>query len=71
MKVADNKFERIAIGLMFGAGTAVAAVAVGYIAHYDLGLSRLEVRTHSLVIACLLAVLLAVDYYGKKLRKPK
>ena len=49
----------------------MAAVAVGYIAHYDLGLTRLEVRTHSLVIAGLIALLLMVDYYGKKLRKPK
>jgi hypothetical protein len=69
--MADNNFDRIATGLMSAAGAAVAAVAVGYIAHYDLGLTRLEVRTHSLVIAGLIALLLAVDYYGKKLRKPK
>jgi hypothetical protein len=69
--MADNNFDRIATALMSAAGAAVAAVAVGYIAHYDLGLTRLEVRTHSLVIAGLIALLVAVDYYGKKLRKPK
>jgi hypothetical protein len=69
--MADNNFDRIATALMSAAGAAVAAVAIGYIAHYDLGLTRLELRTHSLVIAGLIALLLAVDYYGKKLRRPK
>jgi hypothetical protein len=50
---------------------AVAALLVGYIAHYDFGLSRLGIRTSALIGAAVIATLLATEYFEKDLRKPK
>jgi hypothetical protein len=69
--MANDKFETIATGLILGAGAAVAAASFGYIAHYDLGLSRQEIRAPALLTAGVIALLLAVEYFGKQLRKPK
>ena len=53
-------------------GVAVlAAFALAHIAHYDLGVSRHEIRTQALIGAAVLAMLMAVEYFGKKFRKPK
>ena len=46
-----------------------AALSLAYIAHYDFGLSRQEIRTAALVGAVVIAVLVAVEFFGKKLRK--
>jgi hypothetical protein len=47
---------------------------VEYIAHYDFGLSRLDIRTSALLGAAtfvlIVALLLATEYF-EKLRKPK
>jgi hypothetical protein len=50
---------------------ALAALTVGYIALYDLGFSRQEIRTQALLGAAIIAVLLATEYFEKNLRKPK
>ena len=50
---------------------AMAAFTVGYVAHYDLGLSRLDIRTLALIGAAIIALLLATEYFGKMLRKTK
>jgi hypothetical protein len=53
---------------------AAVALTVGYIAHYDFGVSRLDIRmlalTGAAVFAVIVIVLLAAEFY-KKLRKPK
>jgi hypothetical protein len=54
-----------------GVGAIVTAVSLGYIAHYDLGFSRQEIRTQAVVGAAILGLLVATEYFGKKLRKPK
>jgi hypothetical protein len=46
------------------------ALSLAYIAHYDFGLSRQEIRTPAVVGAAVIAVLVAVEFFGKKLRKP-
>jgi hypothetical protein len=48
-----------------------AALALAFIAHYDFGLSREEIPTPAVVGAAVIAVLVAVEYFGKKLAKPK
>jgi hypothetical protein len=48
-----------------------AALTLAYIAHYEFGLSRQEIRTPAVVGATVIAVLVAVEFFGKKLRKPK
>jgi hypothetical protein len=50
---------------------AITALSMAYIAHYDFGLSREEIRTLTVVGAAVVAVLVAVEFFGKKLRKPK
>jgi hypothetical protein len=50
---------------------AMAALTVGYIAHYDLGFSRQDIRTRALIGAAIIALLLATEFFGKMLRKSK
>ena len=50
---------------------AFTALWLAYIAHYDFGLSRQEIRAPAIVGAFVIAVLVAVEFFGKKLRKPK
>ena len=52
-------------------GAIVTALSVGYIAHYDFGLSRQEIRTKAVIGAAIIGLLMATEYFGKKLRKPK
>ena len=47
------------------------ALSLAYIAHYDFGLSREEIRTLAVVVASVIAFLMAVEFFGKKLRRPK
>jgi hypothetical protein len=53
------------------AATVTAALTAGHTASYDLGFSPQEIRTQALTVAIVIGLLLAVDHYGKKLRKPK
>jgi len=50
---------------------AMAALTVGHIAHYDLGISRHEIRIQAIIGAGIIALLVATEFFGKKLRKPK
>jgi hypothetical protein len=51
-------------------GAVVTALSVEYIAHYDLGYSRQEIRTQAVIGAAIIGLLMAAEYLGKKLRKP-
>ena len=42
-----------------------AAITLGHIAHFEFGFSRQQIG------AAVIAALLAVEFFGKKLRKPK
>ena len=56
---------------MMAMSTASAiALSLAYIAHYDFGLSRQEIRTPAVVGAAVIAVLVAVEFFCKKLREP-
>jgi hypothetical protein len=52
-------------------GAIVTASSVGYVAHYDLGFSRQEVHTKAVIGVAIIGLLMATEYLGKKLRKPK
>jgi hypothetical protein len=60
--------------LRYVAVAAWTALTIGYIAHYDFGLSRLDIRMAALIgaatFAVIVALLLATEFY-EKLRKPK
>ena len=53
---------------------SMIALTVGYVAHYDFGLSRLTIRTSALkgaaIFAAIFALLLATEWF-EKLRKSK
>jgi hypothetical protein len=50
---------------------ATTAFWLAYIADDDFGLSREEIRTSAVVGAVVIAALVAIEYFGKKLAKPK
>jgi hypothetical protein len=61
-----------AVSLVMAMSTATGvALSLAYIAHYDFGLSREEIRTPAVVGVVVIAVFVAVEFFGKKLRKPK
>jgi hypothetical protein len=67
----EKTIER-ALSLVLAMSTASAiALSLAYIAHYDFGLSRQEIRTPAVVAACVIAALVVIDFFGKGLRKPK
>jgi predicted membrane protein len=70
--MVDSSFEKIA-AVVLGSGVAaiVAASLMGYIAHYELGLSRQEIRTPAVIAAAIIGLLLVTEYFGKKFAKPK
>jgi membrane-bound metal-dependent hydrolase YbcI (DUF457 family) len=61
------------IGFVVRAAVSAMVVAflLGYAAHHDWGLSRATIRTDALLTALLLGILLAIDMFGRKLRRPK
>lgn len=67
----DPTTPDIMIVLVAIAGAAFAAAALAYIAHYSLGLSRMEIRVTSMVVAGAVAVLLGVGLLSEKFGKQK
>jgi hypothetical protein len=66
----EKSIDRV-LNLMMAMSTASAiALSLAYIAHYDFGLSRQEIRTPAVVGAAVIAVLVAVEFFCKKLREP-
>jgi hypothetical protein len=60
------------LAVLLSVTTAVtAALTAGYTARYDLGLAPQQIRTQAVIVAIIIGLLLAIDHYGKKLRKPK
>jgi hypothetical protein len=67
----ETTVGRVLVFLMGAATAIMVAITVGYIAHYDFGLSRREIRTPAMIAAAIIGLLLATEFFGKKLRKPK
>jgi hypothetical protein len=60
-----------ALIILMATSTAIAAaLTLAYVAHYGFGFSRDEIRTPAVVGAAVIAVLVAAELFGKKLRKP-
>jgi hypothetical protein len=67
-------WKRQSAGFFFLMSVGVAAFTalfLAYIAHYDFGLSREEIRTPAVAAAVVIATLMAVEFFGKRLRNPK
>jgi hypothetical protein len=63
--------DRVLVVVMSVGAAVMAAVTMGYVAHYDFGLSRQEIRTSALLGAIVIGALLAVEHFGEMLRRPK
>jgi hypothetical protein len=50
---------------------AYAAIAMGYVAQYGLGFSLEEIRGTAMLTAVVLTTAIAIEFFGKKLRKAK
>ena len=66
----EKAIDRFLTLLMAVSGAAFTAVMLAYIAHYDFGLSREEIRTFAVIAAAVGVALVVIEYFGKKLRKP-
>jgi hypothetical protein len=67
----ETTVGRVLSFLMSVVAAAFTALSLAYIAHYDFGLSREEIRTPAVAAAVVIAMLMAVEFFGKRLRKPK
>jgi hypothetical protein len=67
----ETTVGRVLTYVMSVVTAAFTALWLAYIAHYDFGLSRQEIRAPAIVGAFVIAVLVAVEFFGKKLRKAK
>jgi predicted membrane protein len=54
-----------------GVSALVVAFLLGYAAHHQWGLSRSTIRTDALLAALLIGTLVAIEFFGRNLRKPK
>jgi hypothetical protein len=61
----ESRFDIVTIAsAVFVAG--YAAMALRYVALYDLGLSRHEVRSGAIIAAALMAAMVAIDFLARK-----
>jgi hypothetical protein len=67
----ETTVERALFVLASVVAAGITALALALIAHYDFDLSREEIRSLAVDGAVVIAVLVAVDFFGKKLRKPQ
>ena len=67
----ETPVDRVLTYLMAMGTATMAALTLAYIAHYDVGLSRQEISTSAVAAAAVIAMLVAVEFFAKKLRKPK
>ena len=67
----EKALNRI-ISIVTATSTAGAvALSLAYIAHYDFGFSREEIRAPALIGAGIIAALVAADFFVESLRKRK
>lgn len=66
----DRLGVMITFAVIAGFATLVA-FTLGYVAHYDIGLSRLEIRSTSLIASGAIAMLLAIELFSQYWHKPK
>ena len=67
----ERPVDRALLFLMSVITAAITALALALVAHFDFGLSREEIRSAAMVGAGVVTMLVAVEFFGKKLRKLK
>ena len=66
----ESKFDIVTTASAIGVA-AYMAIMMGYVARYDLGFSPQEIRDTAVAIAVIIAALVAIDFFAKKLGKAK
>jgi hypothetical protein len=67
----EKAVDRVIRIVMSGVAATAVALSLVYIAHYDFGFSREEIRAPALVGAGIIAALVAGDFFAERLRKLK
>jgi len=70
----ESKFKFLVVVTSVANAVGIAtcvAIALRYVALYDVGFSSEQVRGGAIVAAILMAALVAIELVGKKLRKAK
>ena len=67
----ENRLRLVITFAVVAGSAALAAFTLGYVAYYDIGLSRIEIRHSALIATALIAMLLATELFGRHWHKPK
>jgi hypothetical protein len=67
----EKTVERVLSAMIATSKATIVSLFLAYIAHEDLGLSPQAIRIPALAAASVIAALLAVEFFGKKWRKPR
>jgi hypothetical protein len=67
----EKRVERVLSAMIATNIAIVVSLSLAYIAHDDFGLSPQAIRIPALAAACVIAALVAIEFFGKKLRKLK
>jgi hypothetical protein len=65
----EKAVDRVVRIVMSGVAATAAALSLVYIAHYDFGFSREEIRGPALIGAGIIAALVAAEFFAERLRK--
>jgi hypothetical protein len=65
----DKVIDRSLSFLLYVATAAFTAVTFAYIAHFEFGLAREQIRTCAVIAASVGVALVVIRFFGKKLRK--
>ena len=66
----ESRFDIVTIAIAVGVA-AYVAIAMGYVARYELGFSLQEIRSAAVLIAVVIGSLVAIDFFGTTLGKAK
>jgi hypothetical protein len=66
----ENRLVLITLAVAAGSAALVAFI-LGYVAHYDLGLSRVEIRHSAFVAVAFIVMFLATGLFKRRWHKPK
>ena len=67
----ENRLGLVITFAVVAGSAALVAFTIGYVAHYDIGLSRIEIRHSALIATALIAMLLATELFRRHWHKPK
>ena len=67
----ENRLGVVIAFAVVAGSAALAAFTLGYVAHYDIGLSRLEIRHAALIASGSIAIPLAIELFRRYRHKPK